>query len=216
MSNPYQLIVFDWEGTIADTLGKILHIIATEASNLGFGDVDIYKARNFVALGLVQSLRKLFPYLTNKEYEQLLQAVQYAIVSKPTEVCLIPGAREFIQRLHTLQIDIAVATNKGHHSLIRAMQAAELEEIIKVTRSAGQVPAKPCPQMLEEIMEEFGAKPESTLMIGDSVADMEMAKSINVDAIGVDFYHQQGDALKSAGAIAVFDDYELLAKFLKI
>jgi len=216
MSNPYHLVVFDWEGTVSDTLGQILHTVAAEANALGFGGVDPYQARKYVDLGLVQALRKLFPHLSNKQHEQLLFAVQQAVVYRPTEVCLIPGSLEFIKRLHAAEIDIAVATNKGQQSLHRALQAAGLEDLFKVTRSAGQVAAKPSPQMLEEIMEEFGRKHAETLMIGDSTTDMEMASSIHVAAVGVDFYHQQEDALKASGALAVFDDYQLLADFLKL
>lgn len=214
MINSYQLVVFDWEGTISDTLGLILHIVSSEASRLGFGEIDPYVARKYVDLGLVQALRKVFPNLSGKEHDQLYEAVQNAMISRPAEVCLIPGAREFIQQLHDAKIDIAIATNKGQHSLLRALQATGLEQLFRVTRSAGQSPAKPCPQMLEEIMDEFGCDRASTLMIGDSGTDMEMAKSINVTAIGVDFYHQQEAALKAAGALIVFDDYQLLANFL--
>lgn len=216
MSNPYQLVVFDWEGTVSDTLGQILHTVAVEASSLGFGDVDHYQARQYVELGLVQALRKLFPYLTEIQHEQLLQAVQHAVVSRPTELCLIPGVREFIDRLQKANIDIAVATNKGQHALQRALQVTGLENTFKVTRSAGQVPAKPCPQMLEEIMATFGKDAATTLMIGDSVTDIDMARNIQVAAIGVDFYHQQESALLAAGALAVFDDYKLLADFLEL
>ena len=70
--------------------------------------------------------------------------------------------------------------------------------------------------MLEEIMDVFGQTPSTTLMIGDAATDMEMAKSINVTAIGVDFYHQNADLLRAAGATVVFDDYQLLAQFLKL
>lgn len=216
MSNPYQLIVFDWEGTIADTLGLILHTVTTEANALGFGDVDPLKARKYVDIGLVQALKKLFPHLSDAQQEQLVQAVHHAMVSRPAEVCLIPGAREFIQKVRSANIDIAIATNKGQQSLLRALHVTGLDDVFKVTRSAGTVPAKPCPQMLQEIMDEFAAAPSSTLMIGDSVTDIEMARSIDVAAIGVDFYHQQSIALMDAGAVAVFDDYQLLAEFLKL
>lgn len=216
MSKPYQLVVFDWEGTVSDTLGQILHTVANEAKILGFGEVDPYEARKYVELGLVQSLRKLFPFLSEHQHEQLLQAVHHAMYTRAIDVCLIPGAREFIERVHAANITIAVATNKGQQSLQRALQATGLDELFQITRSAGQVPAKPCPQMLEEIMEESGVRASSTLMIGDSVTDMEMAKNINVDAVGVDFYHQQRDALKTAGALAVFDDYQLLADYLRL
>jgi phosphoglycolate phosphatase len=216
MSKPYQLVVFDWEGTIADTLGMIFHTVTTEALHLGFGTVDPYEARKYVDLGLTQALRKLFPHLSLSKQEQLLQAVQRAMITKSTEVCLIPGARELIQQLHKEQIHLAIASNKGHQSLLRVVHATGLDSLFKVTRSAGQTPAKPCPQMLEEIMDEFAQSPSTTLMIGDSPTDMEMAKNINVAAIGMDFYHQNELDLKAAGALAVFDDYEQLGQFLKL
>lgn len=214
MNKPFRLVVFDWEGTVGDTLGEVLNRIAIEAELLGFGSVDPYKVRQYVSLGLVASLRKLFPHLAIEQQEQLLHAVQHSLMVRPNEVCLIPGVEAFIQRLCAQQINVAVATNKGHHSLARVLHVSGLDKVFKVTRSAGQVPAKPCPQMLEEIMEAFHADSSSTLMIGDSIADMEMAKKMNVTAIGVDFYHQQESALKAAGAEAVFDDYQVLADYL--
>ncbi len=216
MSNPYQLIVFDWEGTISDTLGLILHTVASEAQRLGFGTIDAYQARQYVDLGLVQALRKLFPKLTLAEHEYLFQEIQHAMVMRPAEVCLIPGAREFIAQVVAARIDIAIATNKGQQSLVRALHATGLENTFKITRSAGQMPAKPDPEMLEDIMAVFAVSAANTLMIGDSTTDMEMAKKIGVTAIGVDFYHQNEEGLKQAGAAAVFDDYQRLADFLAI
>lgn len=216
MSKPYQLVVFDWEGTISDTLGQILHTVAAEIKALGYGEIEPYQARQYVGLGLVHALRKLLPHLTEHQHQHIQQAVQQAMTTRPNELCLLPGALEFIQQLRATNIDIAIATNKGQHSLQRALQATGLDDLFHVTRSAGQVPAKPCPQMLEEIMGEFGKDASSTLMIGDSVTDMEMAHSIKVDAIGVDFYHQQDSALTAAGALAVFDDYSAVANFLNL
>lgn len=214
MSNPYQLVVFDWEGTISDTLGPVFQVVDAEACKLGFGSIDFQKARKFVDLGLPRALKKVLPDLSEKEHEHLLQAIQQAMLTRQTEVCLIPGVLDFIKHLHEDNVSLAIATNKGHHSLLRALQTTGLDAFFKVTRSAGQVPAKPCPQMLEEIMGELGGLASSTLMIGDSTTDMEMASSINVTAIGVDFYHQQDSALKEAGALAVFDDYKLLAHYI--
>lgn len=216
MSNPYDLVVFDWEGTIADTLGAIVHTVALEASLLGFGHFNPDEARKYVDLGLVRALQKAYPHLSVSEQELLLQAVQRSLHTRVTEVCLMPGVRKLIHQLHDAKVNLAIATNKGQQSLSRALQTTSLDEVIKVTRSAGQTPAKPCPQMLEEIIEEFGGHVSTTLMIGDSVTDMEMAKSIGVAAVGVDFYHQQEAALKSAGALMVFDNYSRLADFLNL
>lgn len=214
MNNPYDLVVFDWEGTIADTLGAVFHIVAVEANLMGLDLFDHNEAKKYVDLGLARALKKVYPNLSPREHEHLLQAVQQAMYIRSTEVCLIPGVREFIDQLHEAKINMAIATNKGQQSLIRALQVTGLDKIIKVTRSAGQLPAKPCPQMLEEIIEEFGGNRVTTLMIGDSVIDMEMARKIQVSALGVDFYQQHGTALKIAGALAVFDDYRQVAQFL--
>ncbi len=216
MGNPYQLIVFDWEGTISDTLGLILHTVAAEARALGFGELNHGEAKKYVELGLVHALKKLFPHLSLTQHETLLDAVQRAMLSKSADIYLIPGAKEVIEQLKKAQVDLAIASNKGQHSLQRALHYAGLDSAFQVTRCAGQVPAKPCPQMLEEIMELFGQNAQTTLMIGDSVSDIEMAHSINVAAIGVDFYHQNEQALKDAGALAVFDDYSKLAEFLHL
>ncbi|KTC86010.1 MULTISPECIES: HAD family hydrolase [Legionella] len=216
MGKPYRLVVFDWEGTLGDILGQILNSVSTEAKRLQFGELDEQLARQSVGLGLVLALKKSFPHLNEEQQEQLLLAVHQSLVSRTTEVYLIPGAREIAERLQHAGIDIGIATNKGHQSLQRVLQASGLDQLFKVTRSAGQTPAKPCPQMLEEIMDTYGVNAKETLMVGDSVSDIEMAKSIAVDAIGVDFYHQQEAALLNAGALAVFDDYQQLAKYLQL
>lgn len=216
MSNPYDLVVFDWEGTIVDTLGVVFHVVASEANLLGFGDFDPYQARKYVDLGLVQALRKAYPHLSLSQQQQLFEAVQRALHTQPLDICLMPGVRELLYQLRDAQVNLAIATNKGQHSLLRALQATGLDELFKVTRSAGQVPAKPCPQMLEEIIEEYEGNIVTTLMVGDSPTDMEMARNLRVTAVGVDLYHQQGSALKAAGAVAVFDEYRKLADFLNL
>lgn len=216
MGKPYRLVVFDWEGTLGDTLGQIINSVAREARRLQFGELDEELARQSVGLGLVNAVKKAFPHLNEQEHEQLLLAVHHALAARPTEVHLIPGAREITQRLHRAGIDLAIASNKGHQSLQRVIQACGLSSLFPVTRSAGQAPPKPCPQMLEEILAEYDVKPEEALMVGDSISDIEMAKSIGVDAVGVDFYHQQDAALRAAGALDVFDDYQQFADYLHL
>lgn len=216
MGKPYRLVVFDWEGTLGDTLGQILDTVATEARRLNFGEIDEELARQSVELGLVKAVKKVFPHLSLQQQEQLLLAVHHSLVSRTTHVYLIPGTKEVARQLHRAGINLAIATNKGHQSLQRILHASGLDEFFKVTRSAGQTPPKPCPQMLEEILAEFDVGIHETLMVGDSVTDIEMAKNLGVDAIGVDFYHQQEAALRAAGAMEVFDDYQRFAAYLQL
>lgn len=216
MKKPYRLVVFDWEGTLGDTLGHILSTLATEARRLKLGELDLCQARRHVMLGLVKAIKKLFPDLTLYQQEELLQSVQRVLYTTSSDEYLFPGARQIVQKMQDLGLDLAIATNRGTQSLKRALHESGLDEFFKVTRSAGQVPPKPCPQMIEEIMAVFGAQASETLMIGDSLADIEMAMLAGVDAIGVDFYHQQGADLIAAGALAVFDDYTKLANYLEL
>ena len=216
MNRPYHLVVFDWEGTLGDTLGQILNTVAVEARRLQFGELDERLARQYVTLGLVMAVKKTFPHLSIHQHEQLLQAVQHSLVTNPADTYLLPGAERILQRIHNAGMELAIATNKGHHSLQRALQAVGLAALFTTTRSAGQTPPKPCPQMLEEIMDVCGVNPAQTLMVGDSVTDIEMAVQLKVDAIGIDFYHQQAADLRAAGACDVFDDYQQLAVYLQL
>lgn len=217
MLKPYRLVVFDWEGTLGDTLGQIINSVACQAKRLNFGELDENKARQSIELGLVMAVKKAFPHLNDEQHEELLQAVNLALISRTADVYLIPGARDIVKALDDAGIFLAIASNKGQQSLQRVLHACELDKYFKVTRSAGQVAPKPCPDMLIEILDEFNVKPEEVLMVGDSLNDIEMAKQVGVDAIGVDFYHQQQqNQFKNAGAIAVFDDYKKLADFLEL
>lgn len=216
MSKRYRLVVFDWEGTLGDTLGQILNTVASEAKRLQFGIFDEREAREHVSLGLVMAVKKIFPHLTMQQHEQLLQAVHHALVANPLQICLIPGAKQMVEQLYQAGIHLAIATNKGEQSLARSLHACGLSGFFDITRSAGQVPAKPCPQMLQEIMDHCGVKASQTLMVGDSVVDVDMAKQLGVDTVGVDFYHQQATNLLAAGALEVFDDYRQLGDYLGI
>ena len=214
MSMPYQLVVFDWEGTLGDPLGHVHDALKHEAKALGLEAYDVQRARRFVSLGLDKAVRKIFPNLSLHQYERLLAGVQQALVSNHGAVYLFPGARHVIEQLHHAGVEMAIATNRGQQALQRVLQVSELEAFFSVTRTAGQVPAKPCPQMLEEILALTGARAENTLMIGDSTADIEMARALDVPSIGVDFYYQQGDDLKAAGALDVFDDFAQIGRYL--
>lgn len=211
---PYKLIVLDWEGTLGDPLGHIHDALEKEAEHLGLGDYDAACARRYVSLGLEKAVRKIFPDLTQDMYERLLRGVQQELVSSHAVAYLFDGARELLQKAHAAGFILAIATNKGQQSLERALQALGIESFFSATRSAGQLPAKPCPDMLEEILDLTGCAPEETLMIGDSVSDMEMASAIDVPRIGVDFYYQQADDLKKAGAQDVFCDFKQIEEYL--
>lgn len=216
MNNPYRLVVFDWEGTLSDTLGQILNVISNESKRMQLGSVDLEKARRAIVLGPVVALKKLFPHLSAQQQSDLLQAAQHAMLTNSDDICITAGARGVLHKLKEAGVQLAIATNKGHQSLMRDLEASKLSALFDVTRSASQAPAKPCPQMLEEIMAACDVSPEETLMVGDSVSDIEMAVQVGVRAIGVDFYSQNEPSLRAAGADDVFDCFQQLADYLEL
>jgi phosphoglycolate phosphatase len=211
-------VVFDWEGTLADTFGHILHTLNLEAARMHLGRFDENLARQHLMLGLVVAIRKIFPELKLPQQEYLLRTVQDSLASATMEVHLIPGARKLVEELFNKGFNLGIATNKGHHSLQRALQASGMQTYFAATRSAGQVSPKPCPDMLKELMDFCGVSANETLMVGDSVTDIEMANAVSVGSIGVNFYHQKEleAQLMAAGALIVVDDFQQLTRFLEL
>ena len=215
MTSPYKLIVFDWEGTLGDPLGHVHQALRVGAAAEGLEAYDVVRARKYVSLGLDKAVRKIFPGLSLHQYEHLLLGVQQALVSNHGVVYLFDGAKACVKKLYDAGISLSIATNKGQQSLERALQASALEPFFSVKRSAGLLPAKPSPDMLAEILDVFGYAPTEVLMIGDSVSDIEMAQALKVPSIGVDFYYQQADDLKKAGAMDVFYDFKQIETYLE-
>lgn len=215
MNRQYQLVVFDWEGTLAeDPVGHVLHILEREALRLHVGDFDKMLAYSCVPLGIAGMIKKLFSQLPMYNQQQLFESVQAAIATSVNDVCLNLGAEELVKRIQASGIQLAIATNRGLQSLQRVMAITGMDAYFKVFRTASQAPAKPCPQMLEEILDECGVDAAKTLMIGDSVSDMEMAVSIHVDAIALDLFQGQEEALKEAGALHVFDNFQQIEQYI--
>ena len=215
MVKPYALVVFDWEGTLGDTLGQVLHIVAAVAQRLGLQAPDPEKVMACVGYSLVTAIQKLYPSLSAEQQLALLNEVQESLRKRHDETFLFPGAAQMIALLHAMGIDLAIATNKGERSLQRALQQTDLTSFFLVTRAAGQTALKPEPQMLEEILECSGHDAKDTLMVGDSSTDIEMAGRLSIDAIAVDFYGQHHDQLLKSGALAVFKCYEDVIAFIK-
>lgn len=214
MDKRYDLIIFDWEGTLGDTIGQALYRIAVEAGKVALSTNS--SSEETFRFNLNHAAKGFFPSWSDEQLEQFSLRKRASPNSEPSDIYLLPGAKALIERLSQAGIDLAIASNKGQQSLQNALQRAALQPFFRVTRSAGQTPPKPCPQMLDEILAEFLLTPTDALMIGDSVSDIEMAKLIGMDAVGFDYYHQNTQALLDAGALFVFDNYPDIAQFLNL
>jgi phosphoglycolate phosphatase len=193
----YELIVFDWDGTLMDSAGMIVDSVQAAARDLGLEPPPEARARHIIGLGLVEALRHALPDLPEERYEDLVERYRYHYLSRDHELVLFSGANLLIQGLAAGGFRLGVATGKSRRGLDRALEQSGLGSCFHATRCADECLSKPHPQMLEELMAEFAVSPATTLMIGDTTHDLLMAKNAGVDAVAVTYGAHPRDALEA-------------------
>jgi phosphoglycolate phosphatase len=216
LKKSYELIVFDWEGTLSDTLGQVVDTINQAAKEIGVNGCEKLRLRHQVQYGVSSAIQGAFPSISDEQYLALEQRF-YLLQSKScNKTLLFDGALALLELLHKQGILLAIASSKGTQSLMQAIKGAQLDTLLDFTRTAQQTCPKPNPKMLNDIMVDARTTNSNTLMIGDSVYDIMMANSIDVDAIGVNFYQGEDEKLLEAGALSVIDDYTKLFDFIEL
>lgn len=185
--NRYELIVFDWDGTLMDSAAMIVDSVQAAARDLGLEPPSDERARHIIGLGLEDALRHAMPDLPEARYEDLVERYRHHYLSRDHELVLFAGATALIESLAAQGRWLAVATGKSRRGLDRALEHSGLAEFFHGTRCADECHSKPHPQMLEELMAELAVSPAQTLMIGDTTHDLLMAKNAGVDAVGVSY-----------------------------
>lgn len=187
MARRYELIVFDWDGTLMDSAGMIVHCVQAAARDLGLMPPDEARARHIIGLGLVDALRHALPDLPEERYEDLVERYRHHYLARDHELNLFDGAEAMVRHLSGRGNWLAVATGKSRRGLDRALETSGLGALFHATRCADECHSKPHPQMLEELMTEFTVAPAATLMIGDTTHDLLMARNAGVDAVAVSY-----------------------------
>lgn len=179
----FDLIVFDWDGTLMDSTGAIIKCIQASARDLGLPVPAREMAAHVIGLGLQEALQKAVPGLEPKHYPRMVERYRYHYLSQDHELTLFEGVREMLQDLSQQGYFLAVATGKSRVGLTRALHGAELISFFDATRCADETFSKPHPAMLNELTRELGQDMARTVMIGDTTHDLQMA--VNAGAAGV-------------------------------
>jgi phosphoglycolate phosphatase len=216
MTHPYRLVVFDWEGTIADPLGALVNFLWLEANQQGWAAFSQSQVRHHLLMGLPSAVKILFGGLSEPQMHAMIERAERMVSHERHKVFLFAGIKSLLHHLKMNKIDCALASNKSQTSLQNALKTSELDVYFPVYRCAGALPAKPNPQMLSEILNVYQVCPSESVMIGDSFADIEMARALNVDAIAVDWYASGVWHPDRMGAKAVVNTIEHLAKLLGV
>ncbi len=207
MSKRYDLIVFDWDGTVMDSTAVIAASIQAACRDLELPVPDDETARHVIGLGLIQALRHAVPDAPEEMYEPLALRYRHHFLGQHDEIPLFDEARETIAELHRAGYQLAVATGKNRNGLDRALEHTGMGGYFHATRTADRTFSKPHPAMLLEIMDELNVPPERTLMVGDTTHDLQMAINAGVDAVGVTHGAHPEDQLRELKPVALLDDF---------
>ncbi|MDA1342839.1 MAG: HAD-IA family hydrolase [Proteobacteria bacterium] len=186
MKNRFDLIVFDWDGTLINTIDWIAHCLQVAGEEFGFIKPEAQAAKDVIGLCIDSAVATLYPEADAVAQKNIIQHYGTTYSSKQlSQDDFFPGVHGMLVQLKANGYQLAVATGKTRAGLIHALAATGTEKIFDITRCADETASKPNPKMLHEIMQHTQTTADRTLMVGDSIHDLQMARNANVPSIGV-------------------------------
>ncbi|MBK1678857.1 HAD family hydrolase [Rhodocyclus tenuis] len=215
MAKRFELLVFDWDGTLLDSAAAIVTSIQAACRDLDLPVPPEQRARHVIGLGLHDALRYAAPDLPEESYPKIVERYRFHYLSRDHELELFPGAAALVAELSEAGFTLAVATGKSRQGLERALCASGLGRFFAATRCADECHSKPHPQMLEELMDELSVAPGRTLMIGDTTHDLQMAINAGVGSLAVTHGAHPAADLAALTPLACVDDIDEMAAWLR-
>jgi phosphoglycolate phosphatase len=214
MPKQFELLVFDWDGTLMDSAAAIAASLQAACCDLGFPVPSDDNARFIIGLGLSDAMMHILPGLQPAEYPKVADRYRHHFLLRDRDTALFEGAADAIRELHAGGFLLAVATGKSRRGLDRALNATGLASYFHATRCADEGFSKPHPGMLRELMTELGVAQDKTLMIGDTTHDMAMAQNAGVARLGVAYGAHPGDDLLAYAPVACVNGFSELRTWL--
>lgn len=183
----FDLIVFDWDGTLMDSTAAIVTCIQAAARDLGLPVPAEQQAAYVIGLGLGEAMQAVIPGLAPQYYPRMVERYRYHYLTRGDDTSLFHGVREMLDDLAGQGYFLAVATGKSRVGLNRALAASGLVSRFHATRCADETFSKPHPAMLQELTRELGQDLKRTVMVGDTTHDLQMANNAGAAAVAVQY-----------------------------
>jgi phosphoglycolate phosphatase len=186
LRNQYSFIIFDWDGTLMDSTGRIISAMQATAKQANMPVPSEQQVKSIIGLSMAAVMDTLFPTADQTKRVELLEIYRYQYIEgDQTPSPLFAGTLDLLNWLKSNQIKIAVATGKARAGLDRVMKASNLQDFFDFSICADEAESKPHPQMVNDLLQKANKTATQTLVIGDSVHDLKMAQNANVDSLGV-------------------------------
>lgn len=213
----YQLVIFDWDGTVMDSTGRIIACMHKAGADLCLPVLEDDAVREIIGLGLPEALRTLYPGIDDGALERMREryAVHF-VAAEASPSRLYPGARETLAALRRAGLRLAVATGKSRKGLDRVWASSGLGNNFDASRCADETHSKPHPAMVTELLSELRVAPERALVVGDTSFDLQMARDAGVDRVAVSYGAHPVDRLMNFHPLAVIDALPQLLPLLGV
>lgn len=213
--SPYKLVVFDWDGTLTDSLSRIVQSMQLAATDLDLEPCTDLQVHDIIGLALDLAIARLYPALSAAGIASMHERyahhyVQGDLVPSP----FYAGVPSLLQQLHQGNVLLSVATGKSRKGLDRIMRAHQVEPLFHSSRCADETRSKPEPHMLLEILDYHNLQPHQAVMVGDTEFDLEMARRAGVDAVGVTWGAHEVHRLRRHEPRVCVDTVDQLAGWL--
>ena len=199
----FDLIVFDWDGTLFDSTRLIARCIQAACADVGTTVPSDRDASYVIGLGLADALRHAAPDLAQERYGDLAQRYRHHYLASLDDIVLFEGTLEMLETLKARNHSLAVATGKNRRGLDDALRRSSLGAYFAATRTADETASKPDPLMLHELMRELGCTPERTLMVGDTTHDLQLGINAGAACLAVSYGAHERDAFAAHAPLEV-------------
>lgn len=213
-TNQFDLIAFDWDGTLFDSTAIIVKCIQAAVVDVGGNRPSNEAASYVIGMGLIQALAHAAPDVPSGRHAELGQRYRQHYERHQNDISLFQGVLPMLRELKAKRHWLAVATGKSRRGLDEALTAVELQGVFDGSRTADETAGKPHPLMLEQLMQEFGVAPSRTLMIGDTTHDLQMAVNAHCASIGVTYGAHEPAGFAALNPLAVVHSVEELHRWL--
>jgi len=211
----YQLIVFDWDGTLMDSTGHIVKCMQQAITNLALPALTESAINHIIGLGLNEAAHALYPDINSNTINDLANEYRSVWLQSAQATPLFDNAYTLIEKLNQQDYFLAVATGKSRKGLDKVLTSTQLGPLFHATRCADECHSKPHPQMIEELMDYLGVLPKNTLMIGDTEYDLQMAHNAGADSLAISHGAHGVETLQACNPRAIVENLHQTEKWLK-
>lgn len=211
----FKAVIFDWDGTVVDSVEHIADCLLHAATHTGFPALERSVYRDIIGLGLMEALQRLYPGINATDTARMREAYStHFLATSASNQRTFPGMTTILEDLHSSDRRCAVATGKSRRGLDQALADSRLARWFHVTRCADETRSKPDPRMLIEILEHLQLQPTDAIMVGDTSYDLQMAQSIGMPSVGVSWGVHREDVLARYNPLAIVSSSDELRDLL--